>query len=93
MIASFGCYGYSRGFNVPTRFVFSVSMIAICVALWAFLAAPKSTHRLPMPYLGLFRGIMFLFTAFFLFLFQLQTFAIAIGVLAVITQIVSYYTE
>jgi hypothetical protein len=93
MAYSFAVFGYSRGTDSFSRYAWAAAFAIGCIVLWAILAAPKSGYRLPIPYLFIFRGVMFLFTAFFLYVLQLRGIAVTIAVLAVVTQVVSFFTE
>ncbi|MGC4234966.1 MAG: YrdB family protein [Niabella sp.] len=93
MLYSFGYFAYSKGINSFTRFAFAIAAIALGVILWSLLAAPKSGHRLPMPYLAVFRGGLFLVAAFFLYQLQMKNFALIVAILAITTQLISYLTE
>ncbi len=93
MLYSFGHFAYSKGINSFSRVAFTIAAIILGVGLWSLLAAPKSGHRLPMPYLTVFRGGMFLVAAFFLYQLQMKNFALIVAILAIATQLVSYLTE
>jgi len=65
----------------------------LCHFLWAFFAAPKSVHRLKMPYLAIFRASIFLIASFLLYQTEQKNIAIAFALLAIVTQAVSFFAE
>lgn len=93
MLGVFGYYGYQNPFWHLPATLSSVILIGLGIILWGILAAPKSKNRLKMPYLALFRGVMFLLAAFFLFQSGFKNYAVIMAFLAISTQIVSYFTE
>ena len=64
MIASFAYYGYRRNTTQFNRYLLAFSLSFAAIILWAWFAAPKSSHKLRMPYLALFRAAMFLAASF-----------------------------
>lgn len=93
MLYSFWLFGYKTGSNTLTHYVLAILLTAICIILWGIFAAPKSTKRLAMPYLGLFRCGMFLTAALFLFLLDQKTLAVVMAALAITTQAAAFYVE
>jgi hypothetical protein len=50
MLASFSVYGFARGQSLGARWAFGLGLPLVVVALWSYLAAPRSVHRLsPVP--------------------------------------------
>lgn len=93
MLVSYGYYGITRQWGLGAKLLFTVFILSIAIALWSIFAAPKSGHRLEMPYLAIFRGGMFFIAAFFLFQTGYKNIALLLVVLAIITQVVSLFTE
>ncbi|MEQ9442509.1 MAG: YrdB family protein [Cyclobacteriaceae bacterium] len=93
MVGSFSYFGYQKGNTTLMKYGLAIVIPAIAILLWGYWAAPKSTHRLSMPYLALFRGIMFLVAAYFLYQCNHPKFATILAILSVINQVVSYFTE
>ncbi len=93
MFITYGYYGMSKQWNFIPRHLFTMLIVSAAITLWAILAAPKSAHRLKMPYLLIFRATMFLFAAMFLLQLEHKNMAIAMALLTIITQTISYFTE
>jgi len=93
MFIAFGYFGFARQWNLIPKLLLTIFIITTAVALWAVFAAPKSGHRLEMPYLAIFRATMFLLAAFLLFRLDYRNLAIALAALAIVTQIISFFTE
>lgn len=93
MLFSYGYFGFSQPWNFITKLLFTVGVLAVAITLWAIFAAPKSARRLKMPYLAIFRSGMFLIAAFLIFQTGHTNAAIAFSIVALVTQIVSYFTE
>lgn len=93
MVGSFAWFGFRTGDSVLVRYILAVALPAVAIALWAYWAAPKSSRRLRMPFLVLFRLAMFLLAGFALYLGNRPTFALVVAVLALVTQTISYFNE
>ena len=93
MLAVFGWYGYNAPANIGLRIGMAGALATGAVILWAVLAAPKSTRRLRFPALQAFRAAMFLLSALFVYRLGYQNWALVIAMTAIITQIISCFTE
>jgi hypothetical protein len=93
MLISYGYYGMSRRWNFLPRLLFTITLVAIVITLWAIFAAPKSTRRLDMPYLAIFSVSIFLIAAFLLFQSGQKNYAIILAGLAMAIQTIAYLTE
>ena len=93
MIFGYGYFAITRPWNLTLRILFSITIITVTILLWAVFAAPKSGHRLEMPYLAIFRAFMFLIAALFLFQMGHKYGVICLVGLIIITQAISYLTE
>ncbi|MFN8343695.1 MAG: YrdB family protein [Spirosomataceae bacterium] len=93
MLISYGYYGMNRPWNFLPRLLVTIAMIAAAIALWGLWAAPKSGHRLAMPYLPIFRASMFFLAAFLLYQSGQKNGAFLFFALTVVTQTMSYFTE
>jgi len=93
MLVAFGWYGYSRATDMLLRIGLAAGFLTTAIILWAVFAAPKSRHRLPLPALAVFRAAMFLVASFFFYRLGLESMALIMAALAVITQILSCFTE
>lgn len=93
MLIAFGCYGYSIPAGMPLRISLAGGFVILAVILWAVFAAPNSGHRLPLPALAIFRAVMFLVAAFFIYRLGLKSMALIMAVMAVVTQTISCFTE
>lgn len=92
MVGFFAYYGYHRNTTVLNRYLLACCLPGAAIFLWGRFAAPKSSTRLTMPYLVMFRAMMFLVTSVVLYQSGNVPMAIIIAVLAVVTQAVSYST-
>jgi hypothetical membrane protein len=93
MLASFAVYGYHKGNNGLMKYFFATGLVLLAVVLWGVFAAPKSSHRLPSPYVFIFRTTMFLISAFFLYLLSYRNWGFGLAMIAVVTQLIEYYRE
>ncbi len=64
MLYMLGRGGYQLGRNPGWRYTLAIGLPVLAIALWGYFAAPKSTHRLEVPYLTLFQLVMFGSTAY-----------------------------
>jgi Protein of unknown function (DUF2568) len=90
MFVAFGCFGYNVPASIGLRIGLAAGLVTVAVILWAVFAAPKSTKRLRMPALAVFRAAMFLTAAFFVYSLGHQNAALVIAAAAVATQVISY---
>jgi uncharacterized protein DUF2568 len=93
MLFSYGYFGMRMQWNSSSRVVFTILFLSGAIILWSIFAAPKSRHRLKMPYLPIFRMLMFSLSAFLFFQSGHKNFAIMIFILALLTQTIGYFTE
>ena len=93
MICSFAYYGFINGNSTVGKYLFAFALTIILILLWGFFAAPKSAYRLPMPYLALFRLSVFMMASYFLWTFNKANFALVVALLAISTQLTSYFLE
>jgi hypothetical protein len=93
MLTIYANYGYSMHTNIFIRSAFAILLTLTAIILWARFAAPKSTHRLTMPYLAVFRTTMFLTAAFLVHKLGYENIAILMTAMIIITQIISYFSE
>jgi hypothetical protein len=91
MLGILGFYGFQKGSNTLTKYAFAILLPAIVILLWGYFAAPKSAHRLPMPYLAMFRGLCFLLASYALYKSNQPSAALIIAFLSVSTQLTSLY--
>lgn len=93
MLTSFALYGYSIGNKTWMSITLALVFPAAAIMVWGIWCAPKSAHRLKMPYQIFFRLVMFLLASWSLYNIGKTTPAVLMAVLALLTQIVSYFTE
>ncbi len=93
MFAAYGYYGLTRQWSFLPRVLLTFLLISAAIGLWAVFAAPKSVHRLEMPYLAVFRAAMFLAAADVLFQTGYRNTAMVFAALAITTQAISFFTE
>lgn len=93
MVITFAYYGYHTDCSTIGHILFMLLFPIIAIALWSWLAAPRSSRRLSTPFLQLFRVFMFLIAAFFLYESGFLIFACIVAALAIATQILSYFAK
>lgn len=93
MIGTVACVGFREGNATWTKYSLAIILPLIVILLWGHFAAPKSSHRLKMPYLAMFRLALFLATACLLFRSHQTIMALVVALLSVVTQIVSYFLK
>ena len=93
MLGSFAYFGFQKGNSTLAKYTLAIIIPAIAIVLWSYWAAPKSAHRLVMPYLAIFRLALFLAASYLLYACHQTKLAIILAVLSVVTQVVSYFTE
>ena len=93
MLVAFGWYGYRQPTAMPLKIGLAVALVAAAITIWAIWGAPKSNRRLKQPALAFFRGAMMLLAAYFIYALGYQIIALVLATIAVITQIVSCFTE
>jgi len=93
MLASFACFGFQKGGTPLVKYGLAVLLPILAIVLWGYFAAPKSSHRLELPAVALFRGLIFLAAALCLFLCHQRVPALTMAVLAILTQIASFFGE
>ena len=91
MIISFSCFGFQRGPNLYMKWMLATVLPVISALLWGYFAAPKSSYRLPMPYLAIFRALIFLAASYCLYKCNKTNMAIYVAILSIVTQFLSYY--
>lgn len=93
MLISYGYFGMTRQLNFSPRLLCTFLFVSVAVILWSIFAAPKSVHRLEMPYLSIFRMLMFSLSAFLLVESGYKIFGMIVFILALVTQTISLFTE
>lgn len=63
MLFCLGYYGFHISDSGLQRFIIGIGLPVIAIVLWGFFAAPRARHRLPFPYLIIFKLALFLATA------------------------------
>ncbi len=93
MLGSFAYFGFQKGNTSLVKYALAITIPLLVIALWSYWAAPKSTHRLNMPYLALLRLSFFLLASFALYKCDQTKYAIILAVFSTLTQIISLFTE
>ena len=93
LLFSVSFWGYSVGKTTTTKWIFALVLFGVLAALWGIYAAPKSTMRIPFPWLNLFKIAMFsLGTLAFLGLGKTRL-AVIYSILSLISVAISYFDE
>ena len=93
MVVSFAYYGYHKEYSKTGQIFLMLLFPLVAIALWAWFAAPRSRHQLSTPLLQLFRAVMFLIAAFFLYQSGCFIVACIVAALAIVTQMISYFAK
>ena len=93
MLGSFAYFGFQKGSSMFIKYTSAIVLVAGAIFLWSYFAAPRSEHRLRMPYLAIFRLAMFLIASYLLYKCDRTKFAIVMVALSTATQMVSLFTE
>lgn len=93
MLFAFGWYGYNLAAGAFLRVLAAAGLVTAAIVAWAIFAAPNSKYRLSLPALALFRAAMFLTAAFFIYRLGFEVWALIVAVIAIVTQILSRFTE
>lgn len=90
MIGAFAYFGFQKGNSTLIKYLLAIILPVFVVLLWGYFAAPKSLHRLEMPYLVIFRLALFLVASYLLYRSNQTNIAIVVALLSIFTQIASY---
>lgn len=93
MIGSFAYFGFQKGTTPLVKYTLAITLPLLAILAWSYFAAPKSGHRLPMPYLALFRLTLFLAASYYLYATNKGSAALVLALLSVATQIVGYFLD
>ncbi len=93
MIGTFAYFGYQIGNSIFAKYALAISLPILAIILWGYWAAPKSVHRIMMPYLALFRLSLFLLASYLLYRCGQNKFAIILAIFSLSTQIASIILE
>ena len=93
MLASLSYFGFQKGNGPITKYGYAIIFPVAVVVLWAYCAAPKSQHRLAMPYLAIFRLTSFLLASYLLYRSGQTSSAVILALLSVATQVISLFVE
>ena len=89
MLVIFGFYGYQLYSIAWMQIGSAILLPALVLAIWRIWAAPKSNRQLPLPYLILFRSVLFMLAAYLLYDLGQTNNSIVFGIIAMITQIIA----
>jgi uncharacterized protein DUF2568 len=93
MLFSYGYFGMTRQWNFSPKLLFTFLFVSAAIILWSIFAAPKSGRRLAMPYLSIFRMLMFSLSAFLLVECGYKNFGMIVFIFSLVTQAMSLFTE
>lgn len=91
MVWSFAYFGFQKGYSIIVKYLLAFILPVFVVLLWGYYAAPKSSHRLEMPNLILFRLALFLIASSLLYRCNQTNMAIGVALLSFATQIAGYF--
>lgn len=87
MVAALGYMGFQSNPHPYGRYVAGVGLPLTAVVLWAIFAAPRSPHRLEVPYRSVFALTLFGLTALLLYQGGYPRLAITFGLLALASEL------
>lgn len=93
MLCSFAFFGFQKGNTTLVKLASAIAIPMLTIVIWSYWAAPKSRHRLDMPYLALFRLLLFLLASLALYKCGQIKYAIILAVFSTLTQIISLLKE
>ncbi len=85
MLIALGMWGFQSDRSTLEKYLLGLGLPLAAVTLWGVLAAPKSAHRLDLPYRLVFSILLFELAAFLLYRLGHIKLAIAFGCLAVVS--------
>jgi Protein of unknown function (DUF2568) len=59
LLVALALFGWRIGEAIWIDIATAVGLLAVAIGLWAYFAAPTSRHRLGMPWLAIFKAVMF----------------------------------
>lgn len=59
-LIAYGMWGYSLGTSSSTKWLLAIVFSSLFVGLWAFCFAPDAALKLPMPWIGIAAGSLFI---------------------------------
>lgn len=93
MVATFGYWGVKNSQSLPMKWVAGIGMPLVAIVLWGIFAAPRSAHRLPLPYQILFSWALFSIAGYLLYQTGHKTMAFVFCGLAFGSGLIAYFTE
>lgn len=93
MLGSLAYFGYQKGNGPVVKYVLAIILPVVSIILWGYFAAPKSDHRLAMPYVAMFRLGMFLAASYALYKCGETRIALILALVSTATQLACLYLE
>jgi Protein of unknown function (DUF2568) len=93
MLGSLAYFGFQKGNGHLYKYTLAIVLPILAIILWGYWAAPKSAHRLSMPYLAIFRLALFLLASYLLYRCEQIKFALIFALASTITQVASIFLE
>ncbi|WP_338870508.1 YrdB family protein [Spirosoma sp. SC4-14] len=89
MLGAFGYAGFQNSQHPYGKYLLAIGLPLLAAAVWGVFAAPRSTHQLGFPYRTLFVLAIFGLAFFMLYQTGYSRLAITLGILAVISELIS----
>lgn len=93
MLAAFGYWGFKTNQTPVLKWLVGIGLPLIAVVLWGIFAAPRSVHRLPLPYQILFGWMLFGLAGYMLYQTGHKTMATLFLSVAIASGVIAYFTE
>lgn len=90
MLIILGMWGFHEGRSTLAKYGFGLGIPLVAICLWGIWAAPKSAHRLDLPYRLLFSITLFGMAAFLLYRLGHLTIAIAFACIALLSALLEW---
>jgi hypothetical protein len=87
MLGAFGYAGFHSSHHPLGKYFIGVGLPLLAATLWGIFAAPRSTHRLVLPYRSLFALTLFGIAFFLLYRAGYPRLAFGLAIIAVVSEI------
>lgn len=91
MLTALGYTGFQSSQHPFWKYVLAIGLPLVAIVIWGIYQAPRSEHRLPIPYRAIVAMALFGITTFMLYRTHHFRLAIAFGIVACICQGLAYW--
>lgn len=93
MLVAFGYWGFKSNQSLAMKWAAGIGLPLVAIVLWGIFAAPRSAHRLPLPYQILFSWVLFGLAGYILYQTGPKTMSLLFLSFAFLSGVVAYFTE